>query len=110
MKVHLIKKQSIEDYVMKNAQIRPGFKTWLSLIKVADWNAPSGIIETFNSADIIGKSSNRVVFNISGNNYRMICSYHFGRRMVHLFVCWIGTHTEYDKLCSKNRQYDISNY
>jgi mRNA interferase HigB len=40
----------------------------------------------------------------------MICQYAFGENEVHLFVCWIGTHAEYDKLCKAKEQYSISAY
>ena len=52
MKVHLIKKQSIENYVLKNARSKTSFKIWLSILKRVDWNDPTNIISTFNSADI----------------------------------------------------------
>lgn len=110
MKVHLIKKQSIEDYILKNARSKASFEIWIAILKRAEWNEPSDIISTFNSADILGKGSERVVFNIGGNNYRLICKYHFGETKIHLFVKWIGTHAEYTKLCNNGKQYEISNY
>lgn len=110
MNVHLIKKQTIENYIKKNARSRVSFEIWISILKRADWNEPNEIISTFSSADIIGRSSKRVVFNIGGNNYRLICRYHFGLSKVHLFVKWIGTHAEYTKLCNEGKQYDISVY
>ncbi|MFW5879932.1 MAG: type II toxin-antitoxin system HigB family toxin [bacterium] len=110
MKVHLIKKQSIEDYILKNARSRASFEIWLSIIKRVDWKEPNEIIMTFNSADILGKDSDRVIFNIGGNNYRLICKYHFGNTRVHLFVKWIGTHAEYTKLCNDGSQYEINMY
>jgi mRNA interferase HigB len=110
MRVHLIKKQTIEDFVADNARSRSSFNNWLEKIKYADWEKPGDILRTFGSADILGKGSNRVVFNIGGNNYRMICKYVFGKYWLHLFICWIGTHTEYDELSYSNRQYNISIY
>jgi mRNA interferase HigB len=110
MKVHLIKKQSIEDYVLKNARSRTSFEVWLSILKQADWNEPGEIISTFNSADILGNASDRVVFNVGGNNYRLICKYHFGDMKVHLFVKWIGTHADYTKLCNEGKQFVINAY
>lgn len=38
---------------------------------------PNDILLTYGSADLIGNGSNRVVFNIGGNNFRMICKYQF---------------------------------
>ena len=110
MKVHLIKKKTIEAYVRNHPSGRSGFSTWMSTLNFADWKEPNDIIATFNSADILGESSSRVVFNIAGNHYRVICSYYFGRDQVHLFVNWIGTHAEYDKVCKKEEQYNISKY
>ena len=110
MKVHLIKKQTVEEYTLKNAQSKASFEVWLSILTRADWNEPIDIFETFNSANILGKGSNRIVFNIGGNNYRLICKYHFGDIKIHLFVKWIGTHAEYTKLCNEGKQYDISTY
>lgn len=110
MKVHLIKKQTIEDYIKKNSRSKASFEIWFSILKMADWNEPNDVISSFSSADILGKSSERIVFNIGGNNYRLICRYHFGSNMVHLFVKWIGTHAEYTKLCKEGKQYEISLY
>ena len=110
MKVHLIKKQSIEDFILKNARARRSFEIWLSIVKRVDWKEPNEIISTFNDADILGKGSNRVVFNVGGNNFRLICKYYFGNRRVHLFIKWIGTHAAYTKLCNERKQYGIDVY
>jgi mRNA interferase HigB len=90
MKVHLIRKETIEAYSAANARSRTSFTEWLSKLKFADWEKPTDMQSTFGTADLLGKSSNRVVFDIGGNNYRMICKYAFGDKQVHLFFCWIG--------------------
>lgn len=110
MRVHLIKKQTIENYAKQNAQGRSSLSFWVAAIKYADWNVPSDIKRTFGSADLLGKSSSRVVFDIGGNNYRMICKYFFGEKQTHLFVCWIGTHNEYNAVCKRNEQYTINEF
>ena len=110
MKVHLIKKQSIEKFVLKNANSKSSFGYWLTLCKMADWEDPNDIKATFGSADLLGNGSNRVVFDIGGNNYRMICKYHFGAKEAHLYILWIGTHAEYTELCKKGEQYTVNIY
>ena len=110
MHIHLIKRQTIEDYAEKNARSRSSFRIWLAAIRFADWNEPADIQQTFASADLLGKSSSRVVFDIGGNNYRMICKYVFGEKEIHLFICWIGIHADYDALCKRNEQYKISKF
>lgn len=110
MRIHLIKRQTIEHFASLHASSRSSLRDWLGKIRYADWESPADIKQTFNSADLLGKSSNRVVFDIGGNNYRMICKYVFGKSQIHLFVCWIGTHAAYDKLCAAGTQYTVNNY
>ncbi len=110
MKVHLIRKETIEEYVKGNSQSRLSFSEWLTKIKYADWNEAADIKNTFAKADLLANGSSRVVFYIGGNKYRMICKYGFGDKAVHLFILWIGTHPEYDKLCKAGKQYTISSY
>jgi len=110
MKVHLIKRQTLEDFAAVHPRSKTSLEDWLEKLKFADWEQPGDMKHTYNTADLLGKSSSRVVFDIAGNNYRMICKYVFGARQVHLFVCWIGTQAEYDKICKQGNQYIISLY
>jgi mRNA interferase HigB len=110
MKIHLIKRETIENYMIVQARSRPSFEEWLEKIKRADWQSPEDILTTFRSADLLGNGSFRVVFNIGGNHYRLIAKYWFGPSKVHLYIKWIGTHAEYTALCKKNLQYSVDNY
>jgi len=110
MKVHVIKKITIEEFYTKHARSKNSFEIWYNQIKYADWNDPEDILRTFGTADLLGKGSDRIVFDIRGNNYRMICKYWFGLKKVHLYIKWIGTHNEYNQLCKKNGQYTINSY
>ena len=110
MNVHLVKKQTIQNYVMSHASGKSSFEKWITVIKYADWKIPEDIRRTFGSADLLGKGSDRVVFDIGGNNYRMICKYYLSGTMAHLFVCWIGTHAEYDEICKTGQQFIVNQY
>jgi mRNA interferase HigB len=110
MKVHLIKKQTLADFVHRQPRSKTSFEDWTEKLKLADWEEPGDMKQTYNTADIWGKSSSRVVFDIAGNNYRMICKYVFGIKQAHLFVCLIGTHAEYDRICKQGDQYTINVY
>ena len=107
MKIHLIKESTIRNYALANARSKIPLEEWLSKIKKANWNRPVDIIKTFGTADLLGKGSLRVVFDIGGNNYRMICKYAFGEDYIRLYVCWIGTHSRYNYLCKRNEQFKV---
>ena len=49
-------------------------------------------------------SSKRVVFNIKGNDYRLIVDVEYKLKIV--FVVWFGTHSEYDKIDAKTVSYE----
>ena len=110
MRIHLVKESTIRDYMNEQSGSNLSFNEWLSKCKLANWQRPGDIKFTFPQADLLGRGSNRVIFNIAGNRYRMICKYAFGESEVHLFICWIGTHDEYDILCRQGNQYIVSNY
>lgn len=110
MKVHLIKELTILDYISKQPHSATYFKQWLIALSKVRWRIPSDIVDSFNHADILGKGSNRVVFNVGGNKYRIICSYFIGSKRFHLFINWIGTHSEYDILCKNGNQYTVKVY
>lgn len=110
MKVHLIKVKTVRSFAKDHAPSIQSFEEWIEKVKSADWETPPDMKHTFGSVDLLGKGSSRAVFDIGGNNYRIICKYQFGITMVHLFVTWIGTHAEYTKLCDQGKQYTIEQY
>lgn len=110
MRVHLIKKNTLERFAQLHPRSRTSLNDWIEKLKFADWEEPGDMKYTYNTADLLGKGSSRVVFDIAGNNYRMICKYVFGAKQAHLFVCWMGTHAEYDKICKQGEQYTVNLY
>ena len=76
----MVKEQTIEDFVTIHARSRSSFYNWLENVQRADWTNTEDMVDTFGSVDFLGKGSNRVVFNVGGNTYRMICQYFWGKK------------------------------
>lgn len=70
---------------------------WYEETKKADWRNFSEMKKTFNSVDAVG--NDRYVFNIKGNNYRIVAMIFFDIRTV--YIRFVGTHKEYDKIDCK---------
>lgn len=105
MKVNVVKWMNIVDVVKKDKEMLNVFVKFYEKLKEVKWSKPNDILGTFNSADIINcKIANRVIFNIGGNKYRLITGYYFGKTFVNLYVKFVGTHSQYDKIdaCSIN--------
>ena len=69
-------------------------RTWLDAAHGAHWAKPTDITAQFAAASVL--QSRRVVFNIRGNDYRLVVAvaYRFGA----VYVKFIGTHAEYDRV------------
>jgi len=71
----------------------------------SSWNNPNELKEQFRSASII--TNKRVVFNIHGNNFRLVVDIEYQFKIV--FVIWFGKHSQYDHLDIKNINYGKTN-
>lgn len=65
-------------------------KSWADEIKKSQWNQPADIKNQYRNASIL--KNRRVVFNIKGNDYRLVVSMAY--RYQALYVKFIGTHDE----------------
>lgn len=77
----------------QHADIRGPLRAWRDIVRNADWSSPADLKATFSAASFL--SNNRVVFNIKGNNYRLLCRIDYATRTVR--VVRGGTHAEYDR-------------
>lgn len=94
--VILIKKTLLE-FAEKHPASASQLNIWYSTVKAADWNKLSDIKKIFNNVDYVG--NDRYVFNIKGNDFRLVAMIFFDKRTLH--IRFIGTHGEYDKIdCS----------
>ncbi|EIO1438405.1 type II toxin-antitoxin system HigB family toxin [Salmonella enterica] len=69
-------------------------KAWVDEASKAAWKTPAEIKDQYRNASIL--KNRRVVFNIKGNDYRLIVSIAYQRGW--MFIKFIGTHKEYDKI------------
>ena len=69
-------------------------EAWFRVANNAKWRNSSDVKREYGSASIINKE--RVIFNICGNNYRLIVQINYLFQVI--YICFIGTHKEYDKI------------
>jgi len=94
--MRIIKEKTLKDYCMlgRYKPATESLRAWIYEVKYSTWNNAGELKSKYRSASII--SSKRVVFNIKGNDFRLIVDIEYRLRMV--FVVWFGTHREYDEL------------
>lgn len=69
-------------------------RAWYALASRADWKRPADIKDAYRNASFVANS--RVVFNIKGNDYRLVVAVHYNRGL--MFVRFVGTHRDYDAI------------
>ncbi len=74
--------------------VKSALEAWFHEAQQADWKNPADVRKSYANASIIG--SDRVVFNIKGDDYRLVVAIHYRLRIV--FIKWLGSHAEYDKI------------
>lgn len=85
---------AIRDFVAIHADANEPLKEWYKAVSKAYWRNFADIRRTFNSVDYVG--NDRYVFNIKGNNYRIVTIVLFINQKV--YIRFVGTHEEYDRI------------
>jgi mRNA interferase HigB len=84
----------LRDFWEQNPDAEQHLKSWADEVKKANWSQPADIKAQYRSVSIL--KNRRVVFNIRGNEYRLVVSVAY--RFQAVYVKFIGTHVEYDAI------------
>jgi mRNA interferase HigB len=95
--VRIIAKRTLRQFWERDhryADAQRALEDWHAQVSRADWTTPADVKAHYGDASILKGS--RVVFNISGNKYRLIVKINYPYRVV--YIRFVGTHAEYDKV------------
>jgi mRNA interferase HigB len=90
--VEIINESELHSFAKKYSSARKPLANWIDVTKAAAWKSFAELRETFRSADYVKA---QVVFDIGGNNYRLISSIDYAAHRV--YVLEVMTHAEYDR-------------
>lgn len=76
--------------------------SWMQEARKGRWRSPQDIRDRFANAGFI--AGNRVVFNLKGNDYRLVVAVAYRFQVVYLK--FIGTHAEYDRIDARTIEMD----
>jgi mRNA interferase HigB len=74
---------------------------WFREVQRAEWRTSADVKRNYGAASIV--SSDRVVFNIKGNSYRLVTAIDYQRQAI--FIKWIGSHRDYDRIDARTIEY-----
>jgi mRNA interferase HigB len=92
--VRVIARSRLELFWKEYPESEQQLKSWYYEARRASWKNPGDIKRQYRSASIL--KGRRVVFNICGNKYRLVCEALFGQGI--LFIKFVGTHEQYSAI------------
>jgi mRNA interferase HigB len=85
---------TLRKYWTKHRETEEPLRAWVGFARRANWKGPRDIRKQFAKASIL--PNNRAVFDICGNNYRLVVRINYDHGIV--YIRFMGTHSEYDKI------------
>ena len=92
--MRVIAKKALVVYYEEHRDAETALEEWYDKTVKAEWGNFAQVRKTFNSADFVGNK--RIVFNIKGNQYRLVALVLYRIKMV--YIRFIGTHDDYDRI------------
>lgn len=98
--MRIIARRSLREFVdsLAGRRDQPAVKAavdaWFSEVSKANWKSSADVKRTYATASIV--SADRIVFDIKGNDYRLVVAVDFEKGIV--WIKWIGTHKDYDDI------------
>ena len=77
-----------------HAAVEASIASWLAAIESHAFPTPQALKSVFGNASVVG--ADRIVFNIKGNDYRLVAAVDWRRQIV--YIKWVGSHAAYDRI------------
>jgi len=94
LKMNIITKRTVLHYIDRYPTAKTALLSWLKEFWLANFNDFNELKHVYGNSSVL--AGHRVIFNIKGNDFRLIVSVNFSARAA--YVIWFGPHWEYDKI------------
>jgi mRNA interferase HigB len=92
--MRIIAKKPLREFWERHPDAEEQLLAWHREVVKEDWDTPAKVKAKYGTASIV--AGNRVVFNIKGNDYRLVVKINYPYRVV--YIRFVGTHAEYDRI------------
>jgi mRNA interferase HigB len=92
--VRLFSRSTLRAFSDVHADARQALYAWFAEVKRATWKGPTDVKARYPSASFL--AGNRIVFNIKGNQYRIVVQVKY--EFLAVYIRFIGTHAEYNEI------------
>jgi len=96
--MRIISRKRLVEFWQLHPDAEQPLRAWYAEAIKANWRSPTEIKSTYRNVSLL--ANNRVIFNIKGNDYRLIVIIEYKQNKI--FIRFIGTHQEYDRIDATN--------
>jgi mRNA interferase HigB len=106
--MRVIARRTLQDFVSRleghkdHRAVKSAFDAWFAEVSKASWASSQEVKRLYATASIV--NAERIVFNIKGNDYRLVVSVNYEKAIV--WIKWLGAHRDYDKIDVSKVEYD----
>lgn len=106
--MRIIARRTLREFVESRAAhkdqaaLKAALDAWFDEVRKANWTSTADVKRFYASASIV--TADRIVFNVKGNDYRLVVSVDFEKGIV--WIKWIGTHKDYDRINVKEVEHE----
>jgi mRNA interferase HigB len=106
--MRIIARRTLREFVKSRAghkdqgALKAALDAWFDEVRKAKWTSTAEVKRLYASASIV--TADRIIFNIKGNDYRLVVSVDFEKGIV--WIKWIGSHKDYDRINVKEIEYE----
>ena len=106
--MRIIARRTLREFVQSLAghkdqrAVKAALEAWFDEAKKARWRSPTDVKRSYATASIV--SAERIVFNVKGNDYRLVAAVDFEKSIV--WIKWLGTHRDYDRIDVTKVEYE----
>lgn len=95
--MRIVSRRRLREFWQQDPRSKSSLTQWFNATRAARWSSLADARATFRHADPVRvRSGNTVtVFNVGGNNYRLVCAVHYDRQTV--YVLRVMSHAAYDR-------------
>ena len=85
---------ALRDFWLKHPDALEPLSAWYAIVSRVHWASPTEVKAAYRNASFL--AGNRIVFNVKGNDYRLVVAMHYNRQIA--YVRFVGTHGQYDQI------------
>lgn len=102
--MNIINRKTVIYYTEKYPKAKNQLLAWYNEMREQEFDNFNELKAMYGNASIV--NNQRVVFNIKGNEYRLLVSISFRRKAC--YIIWFGTHKAYDKIDVATIPYNLN--